>query len=718
MTVTSTVASITYDGAGSAGPFPVPFYFLNNADILATLRNADNSETTLVLSSDYTLTGAGNEAGGSLTLMVVLASGQTLVIERDPVIEQQSNFTRNDPFPAQAVNDALDRLTMIDQQQQLQLDRSMLFPRTSGITGQEWPLPVDGKFLYWSAGKLSNADAVYDLGNFLQGGTGTITRTALAKMQDVVNIRDFAGCDPTGATASDAAFASARLRCIALGGLKVYLGPGIFTLATTQALCTGLIYIGDGHEATMIKLANSANCDALQSDGFAGHTGSTDWYVGADSVPHSFGLVGLTVNGNYANNSSGSGVKFFGKRYIIDDVQVVNCAEYGFWSECGNVTGQTDPYNDMPEAYIGKLWVRNCGKDGFHWEGPHDSRIDSVIASHCGQNCINFNKGTHSGPTCDVGFMHGYGSGQNAAGAYLYDYAAVRINATIRCGEVIAESAAGNALLIGVSGLDSQFGIVRAFLNGQFSGAASKVCVVVNADNVLMANASIDDAVGGGGLQLGPSSIGGNFFQCASLRATGTGAGIGLDVDSSGNTITGTVSSFSAGTGLRTGYTTLRNNNNLTLFITGNQLSWNNVAAGNANRYMLNIVTPTASTVTGHFTGVGPHDSGAVGNDWSVVAALANGSGYRYSKFTGITASTFALDTTGRQALAIAHNALNGLTPTIGMCSLVNTGTGTQTVKNGPNIESFDSANINFALNLSGAGTAAATANVGYSWAL
>ena len=48
------------------------------------------------------MTGAGDEDGGSLTLVDELATGFTLRIDRDTSRTQESNWGRNDPFPAVA----------------------------------------------------------------------------------------------------------------------------------------------------------------------------------------------------------------------------------------------------------------------------------------------------------------------------------------------------------------------------------------------------------------------------------------------------------------------------------------------------------------------------------------------------------------------------------------------------------------------------------------
>lgn len=116
MTVSSETARVSYVGSGTTGPLAIPFYFLANADLKVIRQTiADGVETTLVLTTDYTLTGAGVAAGGSLTLAAALSSSYRLIIIRDPAVTQGTDYGEGDVFPAETHETAIDRLTMICQ---------------------------------------------------------------------------------------------------------------------------------------------------------------------------------------------------------------------------------------------------------------------------------------------------------------------------------------------------------------------------------------------------------------------------------------------------------------------------------------------------------------------------------------------------------------------------------------------------------------------------
>lgn len=142
MTVETETSRVSYTGSGSTGPFTIPFYFIQNEDIVAIKRTiADGTEETLTITTDYTLSGAGSEAGGTLTLVSSLSSSYQLIIYRDPQVLQEARFPRNDKFPAATNERVVDLLTMIAQRHSDLLERSIRL--TDGDTsGAAMLLPV------------------------------------------------------------------------------------------------------------------------------------------------------------------------------------------------------------------------------------------------------------------------------------------------------------------------------------------------------------------------------------------------------------------------------------------------------------------------------------------------------------------------------------------------------------------------------------------------
>lgn len=177
MTVTTTTSRISYAGNGVTTAFSVPFYFLAAAD-LVVIRTTATGTTTLVLNTDYTVTGAGVPAGGTVTCTVAPTVGQSLVIFRAPAETQTTDYQPNDPFPAETHERALDKLTMIAQRLKDLISRSFTLSDgdTSGASTQ-LPTPQANRLIGWntSANGLQNVDPSSLL--TIAGSSGFSTQT-------------------------------------------------------------------------------------------------------------------------------------------------------------------------------------------------------------------------------------------------------------------------------------------------------------------------------------------------------------------------------------------------------------------------------------------------------------------------------------------------------------------------------------------------------------
>ena len=159
MTVSSTISrSGPYAGAGTTGPFAVGFRFLEDAHLRVVKTNSQGVDADLILGIDFFASGAG-EANGSVILVAPLATNERLTILRAVPATQEADYVQNDAFPAESHERALDKLTMIAQQQAEQLGRTLRLG-VSVNTNPEFPSPSPNKFIGWdSAGtRLVNAD--------------------------------------------------------------------------------------------------------------------------------------------------------------------------------------------------------------------------------------------------------------------------------------------------------------------------------------------------------------------------------------------------------------------------------------------------------------------------------------------------------------------------------------------------------------------------------
>lgn len=130
MTVSTTDSVIEYVSGGPA--FPIPYRFLQNSDIEAVLVKQDGTSETLALGTQYTLTGAGTQSGGTLTSAYAagfLATvGASLTISRVMAATQPTDLRNQGRFLAETHETVLDRLTMLIQQGFSILGRALLRP--------------------------------------------------------------------------------------------------------------------------------------------------------------------------------------------------------------------------------------------------------------------------------------------------------------------------------------------------------------------------------------------------------------------------------------------------------------------------------------------------------------------------------------------------------------------------------------------------------------
>lgn len=143
MTVETTTNIVSYSGNGSTTAFPVPFPFLANGDLVVTVKDANGVVSPLVLGTDYTLSGAGDDDGGVLTATVAPASGVTLFIVREMSVTQPADFPIGGPIPTAAIEQGFDRVTMLIQQVTETGSRALRVPVEDGADPDDLTIPAE-----------------------------------------------------------------------------------------------------------------------------------------------------------------------------------------------------------------------------------------------------------------------------------------------------------------------------------------------------------------------------------------------------------------------------------------------------------------------------------------------------------------------------------------------------------------------------------------------
>ena len=185
MTVSTTIIKNSHNGNGSTTNFAYQFKILQDSDLVVIIRSSTGTETTKTLTTHYTVAGAGDASGGSITFTAgnTPASGETVVIRRNVPQTQAIDYIANDPFPAETHEEGLDRTTMIAQQVSEEADRSIKLSRTNTMASTEFTVGATDRankiLAFDSAGEIS---VTQELGTY-KGTDATVTTEAY-------NVRD------------------------------------------------------------------------------------------------------------------------------------------------------------------------------------------------------------------------------------------------------------------------------------------------------------------------------------------------------------------------------------------------------------------------------------------------------------------------------------------------------------------------------------------------
>jgi len=183
MTVSSSTNRASYSGNGSLTTFAYGFKIFDQGDLTVILRAANGAETVQTITTHYTVTGVGSASGGNVVFGSAPASGVTVVILREMDLDQGLDLVPNDPFPAQSLENSLDKLTFMVQQHKEELGRTIKASRTNVLAGSEFVISAADR-----ANKVFSFDGSGDLAITQELGTfkGNWAASTVYKVRDLV----------------------------------------------------------------------------------------------------------------------------------------------------------------------------------------------------------------------------------------------------------------------------------------------------------------------------------------------------------------------------------------------------------------------------------------------------------------------------------------------------------------------------------------------------
>jgi len=285
MTVSSTTTEVSYIGDGGTTAFPVTFAFFGSgtgAELEVIERTiATGAEATKINGTDFTVSG-GNNATGTVTATTAPADTVQWVIRRNTAQTQETDYVENDAFPAETHESALDRLTMISQEQERDLGDSFKYPATySGGASTEMPEPSAETVLAWNSGgtALENGPTTSEISNAASNATAAAASAAAAAASETA-----AGVSETNAAASYDAFDDRYLGSKASDPTLDNDGDALIDGALYWNTTDNNMYVYDLGGTAWVTVSNNATSVAAAASASAASTSESNAATSASAA--------------------------------------------------------------------------------------------------------------------------------------------------------------------------------------------------------------------------------------------------------------------------------------------------------------------------------------------------------------------------------------------------------------------------------------------------
>ena len=289
ITISDTSPRVQYTASGSQTAFTVPFEFFNATDI-KVIRTVGTTDTTLTYAASpssatqYSVSGAGETGGGSITLGGGATAGHKYTIYRDLPIARSSDFPASGQFSVETLNTELDKIVAMMQQNERDFNYTIKAKSsTSTAYGLTFPELVANKILSVN----SDGDAL----EFSQSITDVSTVAGIAS--DITTVSGIASNVTTvaGIASNVTAVAADSADIGAVAGKATEIG----LLGTSDAVADMAILGTSAIVTDMDLLATSDNVTAM------GHLGTSAnvtamGLLGTSAVVTDMGLLGTSAN--------------------------------------------------------------------------------------------------------------------------------------------------------------------------------------------------------------------------------------------------------------------------------------------------------------------------------------------------------------------------------------------------------------------------------------
>jgi len=320
MTVSIETTKVSYSGNGVTTVFSYPFRIFEDNDIQAVVTAEGGAATDLVLNTDYSVTGAGNVAGGTVVLTAgsKCPTGSTLTLLRNMELTQDTDYTDGEAFTAESLETVIDKQMMIAQQEKEKNDRSLKIPHGSTVSVSLPAVVPSGLFAWNAAGSavefllsappyISIAVSASSYGADISAAITAIGSSNVTLIVDspiTVNDNAVFHANTNVVVQSPGLFVVASGKT--LTGLKEsrpeWFGSG--TDAVGKAIATGgVVKLQDGVTYTTASITYNGSVK-IEGSGTLKHADSQSTPLISSTGAYNHKISGITIDGNQANQSA------------------------------------------------------------------------------------------------------------------------------------------------------------------------------------------------------------------------------------------------------------------------------------------------------------------------------------------------------------------------------------------------------------------------------
>lgn len=156
MTIPVEQTRYIYKGPYSIGDtIPIPFSYSNETDVKLYL-----DDSPLEINVGYGVTGQ------NINVLTNIGSGTKVVVQRETPLDNDAEFPQEAEFDSDKINNAIDKVTRQNQEQDELLDRAIKMPVDTDknlLGGISFPLPNPNKAIQWNSSGTDLVNSVYSI---------------------------------------------------------------------------------------------------------------------------------------------------------------------------------------------------------------------------------------------------------------------------------------------------------------------------------------------------------------------------------------------------------------------------------------------------------------------------------------------------------------------------------------------------------------------------